>query len=267
MNGELHQLLLLAANANRYIQAKEYRSLDGFGDRNVFNLTFYNENGQPIQAAFFADPVKSWMQDLRKRDCRGVLMIQSGKAEKERESSGFAGGGRGWILVARFGGFDEHWSAHWQLGQRAPATRWDIAYRCRRTTSTAIDPNRYDLNESQCRLEQALTDIGQLAHEIGEEHWKVNFFDAALDLLKGSTSFKRDLPENYSEQAQRVFAAVYRCWVFGGMGSWNDVPPYSAHEHGKSAEFDTYSDALHSAMQDALEAAVNDLVIHGEQRP
>lgn len=267
MNGELHQMLLLAANANRYIQTKEYRSLDGFSDRNVFNLTFYNEGGQPIQAVFVADPVKSWMQDLRKRDCRGVLMIQSDRAENERESSGFVGGGRRWVLVARFDEFDEYWSAHWQLGQRAPATRWDIAYRCRRTTSTAIHPNRYDLNESQRRLEQTLKDIGQLAHEIGEEHWKTNFFDAALDLLKGSTSFKRDLPENYSEQAQRVFAAVYRCWVFGGMGSWNDVPPYSAHEHGKSAEFDAYSDALYNAMQDALEAAVNDLVIHGEQRP
>ncbi|MEJ8302773.1 hypothetical protein [Saccharibacillus sacchari] len=86
-------------------------------------------------------------------------------------------------MVARFDGFGEHWSAHWQLGQRLPATRWDIAYRCRRTTSAAIHPNRYDLNESQRRLEQALTDIGHLAHEIGEEHWKTNFFDAAVNDL------------------------------------------------------------------------------------
>jgi len=268
MNGELHQLLLLAANANRYLHMNEYRPFDGFGDRNVFNLAFYDEDGQPIPTMPAADPVKSWIKDLKKRRCRGVLVIQTGTPGNERESSGFIGGGRRWILVARFDGFDEHWSAHWQLGQRAPATRWDIAYRCRRTTSMTIDPNTYNLEASKRRLEQALTNIGELAHEIGEEHWKINFFDAALGILEGTVSFKRKLPESYSEQAQRVCAAVYRCWVFGGMGSWNDVPPYSAHEHGKSAEFDAYSDTLYDAMQNALEAAVNEAAVipYGESQ-
>ncbi|CAM4006749.1 hypothetical protein [Saccharibacillus endophyticus] len=268
MNGELHQLLLLAANANRYLHMNEYRPLDGFGDHQVFNLAFYDQDGHSISTVLKTNPVKSWIKDLKKRVCRGVLVIQADTAGKERESSGFIGGGRRWIMVARFDGFDEHWSAHWQLGQRAPTTRWDIDYRCRRTTSIAIDPNTYNLDESKRRLEQALTNIGQLAHEIGEEHWKVNFFDAALGILEGSTSFKRELPESYSEQAQRVFAAVYRCWVFGGMGSWNDVPPYSAHEHGKSAEFDAYSDILYNAMQNALEAAVNEAAVirYGESK-
>ncbi|OWA37963.1 hypothetical protein B9G55_06375 [Saccharibacillus sp. O16] len=103
--------------------------------------------------------------------------------------------------------------------------------------------------------------MGRLADEIGEQHWKLNFFGPALHILNGQLHAETPLPAGYSEQAQRMYAAVYRSWVFGGMGSWNDVPPYSAHEKGKDQEFASCSDELYAAMQEALEAAVNESAV------
>ncbi len=260
MNGELHQLLLLSSAANFYLRTREYRSLEGF-DPEVFRLHFQDEHGQPLPTARRKDAVQIWLHHLKKLRCRGVLAIQLGAGVKDRELSGFAGGGRRLALVARFDTFDEIWTADWRSQRQGNASYWNITYRCRRTTEFDWSTDRTDLERSAGRLEQALMEIGKLADKIGEEHWKINFFDPALDLLSGRAPVQNQLPGGYSERAQRVYAAVYRSWVFGGMGSWNDVPPYSAHEHGLSAEFDACSDALYSAMQEALEAAVNEAAV------
>jgi len=40
--------------------------------------------------------------------------------------------------------------------------------------------------------------------------------------------------------------------VFGGMGSWNDSPPFSAHEHGLSDEFEKTTSALYEIRSTAM---------------
>jgi len=85
------------------------------------------------------------------------------------------------------------------------------------------------------RFDQALTDIAQLAEAIGEQHWKQAFFDRALQTLANES-----LPER-----ERLQLACEQTHVFGGMGSWNDSPPFSAAEHGLLAEFETATEALY----------------------
>lgn len=85
------------------------------------------------------------------------------------------------------------------------------------------------------RFDQALTDIAQLAEAIGEQHWKQAFFDRALQTLANES-----LPE--SERLQLVCEQTH---VFGGMGSWNDSPPFSAAEYGLLTEFETATEALY----------------------
>jgi len=85
------------------------------------------------------------------------------------------------------------------------------------------------------RFDQALTDIAQLAEAIGEQHWKQAFFDRALQTLANESLPERERLQLVCEQTQ----------VFGGMGSWNDSPPFSAAEYGLLTEFETATEALY----------------------
>ncbi|OAM31999.1 NADH dehydrogenase [Eikenella sp. NML03-A-027] len=92
------------------------------------------------------------------------------------------------------------------------------------------------------RFDQALTDIAQLAEAIGEQHWKQAFFDRALQTLANES-----LPE-----CERLQLVCEQTHVFGGMGSWNDSPPFSAAEHGLLEEFEQTTAALYEIRSAAI---------------
>jgi len=81
-----------------------------------------------------------------------------------------------------------------------------------------------------------------LAEAIGEQHWKQAFFDRALQTLANESLPERERLQLVCEQTQ----------VFGGMGSWNDSPPFSAHEHGLSDEFEKTTSALYEIRSTAM---------------
>ncbi|MCR5721847.1 MAG: hypothetical protein K6G72_05855 [Lachnospiraceae bacterium] len=55
----------------------------------------------------------------------------------------------------------------------------------------------------------------------------------------------------------RMFLAASKADVFGGMGSWNDSPPYMAHKKGLSREYDILSQELYVQTREAVMFAVN----------
>ena len=57
---------------------------------------------------------------------------------------------------------------------------------------------------------------------------------------------------------QRLFLAASYADVFGAMGSWNDSPPYSAHEKGLDLEYETLSKELLKQIRLAVLFAVNE---------
>ncbi|MCR5815850.1 MAG: hypothetical protein K6F91_03105 [Ruminococcus sp.] len=61
-----------------------------------------------------------------------------------------------------------------------------------------------------------------------------------------------------SERGRRLFAAASKADVFGGMGSWNDSPPYLAQEKGLKKEYDELSEQLWYEIKVAVMSAVNE---------
>lgn len=70
-----------------------------------------------------------------------------------------------------------------------------------------------------------------------------------------------ELPEVYSEEAYLLLNAVYKAWVFGGMGSWNDDPANSAHSHQLEQQYRDLSGQLYTALLQCAQAAVNSVVL------
>lgn len=85
----------------------------------------------------------------------------------------------------------------------------------------------------------ATRDIAALARAIGEESWAEEFFDRAAKAL-----------ENPQTPCKTRLRAAYRhTRVFGGMGSWNDNPLFSADEKGLSGTYERCSTALYQARE------------------
>jgi len=53
------------------------------------------------------------------------------------------------------------------------------------------------------------------------------------------------------------FKAAITADVFGAMGSWNDSPPYMAHEKGLDKEYDLLSGELLKQIRLAILFAIN----------
>ncbi|KWX77466.1 hypothetical protein AML91_07880 [Paenibacillus jilunlii] len=69
------------------------------------------------------------------------------------------------------------------------------------------------------------------------------------------------LPAVYKDQARSLLNAVYKSWVFGGMGSWNDSPPYSAYSHQREQEYNILSARLYETLVQCARGAVNSVVL------
>lgn len=61
------------------------------------------------------------------------------------------------------------------------------------------------------------------------------------------------LPQTgYSVEARQLLAMATRSWVFGGMGSWNDV---GFGDPDVQAEYEEITSRLYGAVVDAIRAA------------
>lgn len=87
-------------------------------------------------------------------------------------------------------------------------------------------------------------------------------FADAISILNGSDQYpdKRYgliLPEIPQKNLQ-LFEAASCADVFGAMGSWNDSPPYMAHEKGLDKEYESLSAELLKNIRLAVLYAINE---------
>ena len=100
-----------------------------------------------------------------------------------------------------------------------------------------------------------------MAHKIDCDNFAV-VFQKAIDILLGASDYTDiadhiQLPEIPKENLH-LFEAASTADVFGAMGSWNDSPPYMAHEKGLDKEYDFLSSELLKQVRLATLYAINE---------
>lgn len=204
-----------------------------------------------------------WMdQQVQEGAERALLVYTSGRdgALPDRVSAAFASGGSRWLLCLERGGRFDCWEGAWDVVNREAADRriWRVRYTM---VAAGMDPPRAPaLNDA---FSAKLTANLEAIEAFAVRHRLDGFascFRNARDHL-GSTdpkavAFPEDLaPEgSLSSAAARVLAACQQAWVFGGMGSWNDM----GFEGAEQQEYDRLSDELHRLLCDGICAGVND---------
>jgi hypothetical protein len=207
------------------------------------------------------DPL-AWLGYLRARGVKG-LRLHNAPAElgpeqrlnvQERMMVGFVGGGPRWLIEAVSGAKADLWEGFDRLGDRNHPERriWKSAYLLQGETAPQ-DAVAFSLTASIAEIDAILVKIEKLAIDMGAGNF-ADCFSGARAALAGVP----DRVEGMAADAQtyaaftpdmlRLFEAANTAWVFGGMGSWNDLV---APDH-LEARYEQLSEELFRALTDAV---------------
>jgi len=203
-----------------------------------------------------------WFPYLQGKDARGIRLVhQAENAARisDRMSAGLVGGGGTWsmeVLLPK--DRSESWQARWQVwNQKDPDRRiWRVIYG--RAAVAASKPYaRQNLEATALRLLEALREI----HGFSERHSCGAFTNAFEQAISSLTSpqrhgYHKDLspPGLLPNRAEAVLDAAQSAWVFGGMGSWNDL----GFEGENVKEYERVSDQLFRKLTEAICVATNE---------
>ncbi|WP_046502231.1 hypothetical protein [Kiloniella litopenaei] len=262
-------------------QAKRLRYAD--------DLTFvdlYEKSDNSLKEQIRFTKLSDWLDDLRHRKVSAAWLVRQPREQTDTDTTNtdgyhppehmqmaFAGGTKSWSLITSGPGFTEEWKTDWQLNgkgkhdpnKHAPDKHnrgqekqeppvWQVRYGCIRKTDRETPRPAVNLAQETVRLEKILQEIAILAGRLGYDNWPA-VFAKALDALVGKpgTSLHPNLrPPYYAaypKEAHRLLAAAYNGWVFGGMGSWNDVV-FSTLED--QATYDRLTPELYQAICHAI---------------
>lgn len=174
-----------------------------------------------------------WFVKLKKRNCRGLRLHNAPMQQNQKLGHidqhllvGMVGGGPRWLIEAVYPDHSELWEGFDRVGDQKAADKkiWLSAYIL---IGEAATPKDVDTNVSAAArdLKEALVAIEPVARRIPGTGF-ADIFVAARKTLEG-----QDLPypveflrfAQMKPEAERLLKAAGRAWVFGAMGSWNDV--------------------------------------------
>jgi len=261
MNYELAQLVSIACHGNAYLAAKAgaqppeiLREVPVFED--ITHLKFIERKGTGDKAGekLISDDTAGWYRYLKEHKCRRIRIVPiSWKDERPdlpvRVAVAFAGSGS-WAILSEGTKANIVWRQVFSESGRGEALT---------IIGTPIEgqlpESSSDLGAAEENLRKALTEILEFTQKerLGK-NWEAIFTNALYILDSEGEShvhINALLPEGaYSHRARRLMAAASEAWVFGGMGSWNDI--------GGVAGYEKVSDGLYTAMIDAIITATNE---------
>lgn len=267
MNGPIAQITSLTAYTNAFLFGKEPFS---------FNLS--NSTAQFCEKIRYIDWVKKifkhgermiaqnpdeWAEFFKNSGIESLWLhyVPSQNADiKDRYSVGFVGGGGRWLIEANYGSNSDYWEARWEVGNREAQNKriWVVIYGriSRNDIKRQFKPD--SLMMVSQKLEQNLKD----AKVFTEKHDIKYFgecFDKALKCLYSEEPlelvYHKDLlPKSFQNlKVHQILSSCQAAWVFGGMGSWNDM----GFDGEEQELYEKISDNLYKTICEAIPIAVN----------
>jgi hypothetical protein len=259
VNGPIAQLAAITCHANAFLSGRDFSAY--FPDNSTCHFCDCVEFLASGNIAYAASP-DDWIHALPDRDVDGLCIRFEARNDpglSDRLSAGFVGGGRvGLLEVRRDDGISEYWLPDWQVQNEDAEDRriWHVAYRLH-----ATDDSQPTVARSpafiRTSFRERLQDIVQFARGNTRGVFDHHFIAAlaALDDPDAAAGYHPDvaLPGQLSDDARAMLHAAMQAWVFGGMGTWNDL----SFEQPIQTEYENLSDGLFSIVHEAIESAVN----------
>jgi hypothetical protein len=256
-HGNAYLARLLGANAPDLLQNAQFVFVE------TLEFSYLPEvarGGAPVSSSVV------WFENLRRGGAKRLWLLNLGRASsdtndvKARFSEGFSNSIiRAAVVDYGYGRYDL-WIPRWSFGnENNPPTPglWKIFLMGMPMDKPFVGSSS-DLVMTSARLASALEEIKAFANRVKEDFWE-GMFSQALATLSSTKDDEPDtrglLPSvGYDSLAKRIIAASSQAWVFGGMGSWNDLG-FSDKEDIET--YERVSEELYETVVDAILTATN----------
>jgi hypothetical protein len=266
LQAPIAQAVALTLAGNRFLRGGDVGAF--WPDASVFQyckrvafVTLSGPDPSPI-AEPYADHPFVWMKKIQAEGISTLrlLYVPSRGTERDREMVGFAGGGGRRFVATVKDDKADLWEARWAVGDRSdPAQKiWTVTYGRVATGFDIAEELQREPAAIRAELAATLADITRFAdaQQLG------NFaesFRAATERLASATPLeggwfdKLDDKDGLDLAARQLLGAAEAAWVFGAMGSWNDLS--FKGELGET--YNDLSNRLFALVNEATAAATN----------
>jgi len=200
-----------------------------------------------------------WLVQRAQAGMRALISYEPTRGlRQDRQLAGLIGHGGTWKLLLEGGDKTETWTADWEVGQQQhPAQRiWRVRY--------TLSGEPTELKRSDSRpLDSVISDLQQALMKIiefcSDHKLEARVFRKSLECLSATHPLELiphpDLcPDGLlARPALQVLAASQAAWVFGTMGSWNDL----GFDGSEQDRYESVSDDLFKAINEAVVSSVN----------
>lgn len=227
-------------------------------------------NGELIERKFAENP-NAWLAKIKDDGVFALRLIYGPSENKDisdRMSVGFVGGGGRWLIETISSEGSDFWEARWEVGNKDHPEKliWQVTYgRIATKQKTGLFRGR-QISQAKEDLSKTLKEITVFAHKKNLDGF-ASAFEKGYTALHSETPFSdvyhNDIsPKNFlSLEANQPLATSQTAWVFGGMGSWNDI----GFDGTDQKEYERLSDELYQLLNESYIVAVNSSVsVHSE---
>jgi hypothetical protein len=268
MNHPIAQLVALTCHANACLRGRPVPRFFPGNSTCVFcDRVKFAHASKPLLGKIRGEEVAGtpdlWFTHLKDAGISAIRLSyrpQNDPKISDRVSAAFAGGGGTWAMEAvEQNGRCALWLSRWQVwDQNAPEHRiWRVSY-SRISGRRAPDPGVGDLGALAGRFRSALVDVQQFSerHQCGG--FTTSFSRAIETVDSGGAKrygYHKDLAPGGAlpSLAECLLDACQSAWVFGGMGSWNDL----AFDGEAQADYERTSQGLFLRLTAVIQAAAN----------
>lgn len=270
MNGTLAQILSLISYGNQFLNSE--RLPENYYPRNVA-FKFCNQvnflhletqsGGNIRETEVAADPA-NWLIMLKQNSCSKLSAYYHPSEPDparapDHKLAGFVGGGGTWLIEAVYPSHSEFWGNRWKVTHQDDPQQniWSVNYGRTVAQAPTID-FRPDVSATKQSLAATLTAVKAFALKQQLDNW-TGVFDRALKLLESAApaeGWYEQLIDTsaYSLIALQLLYSAMSSYVFGGMGSWNDLV-FDRDEDNRT--YEELSAQLYDRVNRALLSGIN----------
>lgn len=268
MTGPIAQIVAITCHGNGFLQGIKVdgffpgNSTFSFCDRVAFASLRKTVTGGMEETEIAGAP-EEWFGMITTAGSRGLRLSRTRRnasSLSDRMTAGFTGGGGTWLIeVILPGNRSGFWIPRWELWNGdAPDRRiWRVTY----TLVYEGVTEEHDTHHRHTipRMKEALREIYSFSTEHNCKGFSQSFADALDSLESGGArlhGYHRDLAPAgcLPDQALGMLDACQRAWVFGGMGSWNDLGFRGDHQR----EYERVTEQLFESLCLAICDAANE---------
>ena len=269
VQGSIAQIVALTTYGNAFLRGETefnesfYPSNSAFKFCERVDFVGMQPDGEKWKEALLAaDPI-AWFEIIRSEGVTGLQMRYGPSDEKkspDRMMVGFVSGGGNWRIEAIGPRSSDWWSGRWQIGDRDRKDQriWRVTYGRLAEGQPTRGRQIEDLARLRQELEHCLREIAEFAHVQQYDEF-AKAFESGLARLRSELPYNDLYHTDIAPwqllplPARQLLGASQAAWVFGGMGSWNDV----GVGRERQGRYDELSERLYHLLNRAIVAAAN----------